>query len=437
MAGNEDNQNILIALNQLIKAINDQTLVANCAPAVNFSCPPPVINVHVSQSGVVTCDSPSGTIEARPVDPPTNPSNLYVDELKCLAANIVFDWYVGWFRFIAQMASYWGSAASVLDFLSEQVLSVSALAAAGILAGTALAAFFLAPEVILLAVIAGLSAMIGAAESWLVLTVFGSLADELEANKEELICQLYNSGSVPEAKAVLLDFCDNIIPTLAQNPIPNVELDQWAVEKIEQGIFEVVHLLLFNNPVNLMFTDDETLFGPDEYDPPAAPVNCASCQEFYNGWAILTRTQYVNHIGWLNNVGENTCLNWPGLVGQYIPGNGGMRVIDVSASGCDYWHGKLWALSPQFTQSSGSVTFTIAGGTHNGDDPQWHLAWRNTEGWQGNELFNAGNGTYTINLPAGCTQLFLFYNSPFLFVGNPYVYNIVLTGCEVTAPPLG
>jgi hypothetical protein len=104
VAGNEENTDFLSAFNQQIKAINDlATAIAalvieqNCTPEVNVSCPPPVVNVTVSQGTPGGSEVPSGEGnqgESPPTGfediPPTAPYDR-----KCRVANMIYDHVAG------------------------------------------------------------------------------------------------------------------------------------------------------------------------------------------------------------------------------------------------------------------------------------------------------------------------------------------------------
>lgn len=145
----------------------------------------------------------------------------------------------------------------------------------------------------------------------------------------------------------------------------------------------------------------------------------------WNGWTIL---HYSELIAGLEN-GPQTCGTGDPLIGQ-INEYGYMAARSNANVYCESWQvGVFEASLGDLTTGSGGgqMAVTIADDT---GGSQWHFYYY-AGGWSGS-LGNYGNGTTTINVPEGTTQLAIAYYSPYGYLGAPYIVGITLT--NITAP---
>jgi hypothetical protein len=217
MSGNENNPNILAGLNQIIKAINDLIISLG---ELTADCPTPVTNVYVTCTGTPGAGGtgPGGgpIIEPPPIDtpdpgevPPGFPDGwTYEDYLdyKCRAANQIVNDLVNTTDNLSSFEGVLGaiSAAALYAFINTSLLS-------GVLVGVMALGFSAATaaSVIIAALVAILGFSIGG------FAYFATLASNLSDQAEDMVCALYNSDSVEQARADTETLIDDAIVGIA------------------------------------------------------------------------------------------------------------------------------------------------------------------------------------------------------------------------------
>ena len=300
MPGQTNNTDILQALNQVIEAINDlettvstgQTVV-NCSPDVTVNCGGSGINgggnINGPSLGAPRPGTPVIDTDPSPDLPPTTdppPAGFETweeyDEYKCKAANALFDSCLGWFRFLGGLnAGAAGATAGAVfgTWLLAQISAALAAAAATTVAGgfavtSALSAAFLvgflasAPAWVIgaiVAAIAGITALVGVG----FLIVFDSLADDFEAKREDVVCQLYDAQTVEEARGYLSTALNDSLNSFVIDPPYD------TFEAIIRNVGStVLGYMLPNSFVNQLFEPSSTV---EAYT--AAQIDCENCNE--------------------------------------------------------------------------------------------------------------------------------------------------------------
>jgi uncharacterized protein (DUF697 family) len=287
MAGQTPNANILKALDELIKAVNDQSLtcapevnVQSATPDVNVTCPPPVTNVNINCScgGCGGGGSATGTkLEDPPVTetdppPPGGEPDPNIDDRKCKAANLIYD---GIYGSIQKLQIYGADNYRELGF-DVVIVLVSTLIGAG---GGSVIPFVGT----LVGAVAG--AVIGIVVS-LVSSTSISLGDILIImvnTHNDLICALYNAADTTQAK-------NDFISILVDGGLNNVEEQTF----VGYFLFNDVTKVLFQR-VTIGGQDSEAILDGYEVSVECGVCGPNECETNENDWTFAP--EYGNVTG--------------------------------------------------------------------------------------------------------------------------------------------
>lgn len=272
------------------------------SPIINMACSPDV-NVYAGGGG---CSSFGGgyggygnsgngsVIDTDPApnlgNPSTDPApagfgtwSAY-DAYKCKAANALFDAVLGFFRFLGGLdAAAAGAAAGaafgtwLLGAIGATLAAAATTTAAGGFAVTgALSTAFLvgflatAPGWVIAAIVAAIAA-VTAAVGVGVLILFDSLADDFEAKREDVVCQLYNSQTVDEAKGYLSTALADSVASFVIAPPYNM-----AEAAIRVMMSTVYGYMLPYSFVNQLFEKSDVV---EAYT--SSSVDCGGCEGLF------------------------------------------------------------------------------------------------------------------------------------------------------------
>lgn len=283
MAGSIDNETILASLNQVIKAINDL-----------------IISINITNQGGATgshcvCSIPSDTIIDPPPaptledpetgDPPTGFEDwTEYNGYKCAAANKLVDDLIATCNNLSSIPGIVSGLSAGLAFLVIQA-AFFATGPAAIAQG--LIALGLASATGVATVIAALVAIVlfGAAT----LAYFTSLATNLGTAKTEIVCMLYNSTTVEEARSGLLLAVDEAISTIGG-------IDEAAADLLNSAVTALLGTAVFNS----LF---EPVEGVGEYVGTVdCLTECAECEDpVESSWSFAT-----DEDGWVWSEVEGT-----------------------------------------------------------------------------------------------------------------------------------
>lgn len=256
---NPDNDPDLRTLTNLgIRLDNSLTnnISLSCGHGAGCSCGG---NLGSPSTGSIV-DSDPAPDEGNPVsDPPPDGFSTWDDYYlnKCAAANFIVDSTMAVFRVIGSAnalvtgtitgATFGAVLVSVFNLALASFATAtgySAAAATIILGGAALAT---APIWVQGAIVVAVAAVVVGAGIG-VLSVFGALADEFEASRDELICLLFNSTTPTEANSHLSNaWADAIASFVIDPPYNSIEAT------IRTLMSTVISYLISNTLVNLLF----------------------------------------------------------------------------------------------------------------------------------------------------------------------------------------
>lgn len=355
MSGSTTNTNILNAINEVIKALNDLTLT--CSPTVNVSSSAPsvVVNCSCGGGGSTTSDPPFIPPDVNPIEGGTPPSGFEqpteIDSRKCKAANYLYD---GTLEVLTKFSVY-----GVEDYINLGIgylitmiaFLISALAALGGAIGS-FAAY--------LSGIGGGSVIASTLSAQG--TSISALITVWEEKHNEIVCALYNATAARPA-------IDAVSDVLSNAGLSSVNV---AVFK---AIFTVeVATILFFKPAMKGVTIEQDL---DGYE---VTVSCTACG------AIVAMTIGTQDSGDLAEAGRFTSTlasafggNRQSVVLNSV-GSGGVDItvtlVDGGGGG-SYWvdwydtssvyHYNDWSSSPNCSISDVSA-FSIRGNVDNSAD---------------------------------------------------------------------
>ena len=235
MAGQIDNSDILEAINQTVKAINDLTFSFNGPGSGSSGCG----CILDGGTGVIDVPGqPDQTQDSPTEDPPPEGYGSWEDFFvyKCSAANWVVDNYIATLSNISTISGV------------TAVLTVALLVTLVLLPITALG---------LLLALVGLGSLAALGSS--LLASFGTIAADLEAQKEDIVCDLFNAQTSQAARASLIGYATDAVASL-------------GFGSLETGLFEdVVSALVTNEAINALFTTNP------EAELWVGDVDCAGC----------------------------------------------------------------------------------------------------------------------------------------------------------------
>ncbi len=284
MAGNTTNANLLAALNQTIKAINDMTGGTTVVEAPNVTVRP-VININCS------CGSTGGTkLPDSPVDGTDTPPDGYEPdpntiERQCKAAYYVYDALYG-----------------IIDDLRKQQVDKVQTATLALFTGLTLALIgtSMAPVV---GTIAG--AGIGIAVALFTMSVdAGEILTAMNNRKSDIVCAFNNAGNTTEAKDELLA----IMAEEGMNGLAYIEfMGYFLVADTLRVLFQAVD-----------WVSESTIAGYA-----GASAGCGGCGGYScgsPGTFVLHDPRYSNVGDYTANyIGENTVVITTGYI---VPGYG-------------------------------------------------------------------------------------------------------------------
>lgn len=285
MAGLTDNEVILAAINQVVKAINDLTVSGGGGgrSGGGGGCGCGGVGGVGDGSGSVVDEDPAPDLGNVEEDPPPDGFGSWSEysDYKCTAANFLFDACLGWFRWLGGLdAAALGATAGAVfgTWLLAQIGAMLAAAAATTVAGgfavtTALAAAFTAGFLasapawvlgLIVAAIAVVTATVGIG----FLVVFDALADDFEGKRDDVTCQLFNAQSVSEASDILSTaLADSVESFVISAPYNTYEA---TIRSLGQTI---VSYMLPNSFLNKLFTRSDIV---ENYT--AAQTDCEACE---------------------------------------------------------------------------------------------------------------------------------------------------------------
>lgn len=399
MPGLTPNENILKALDEIIKAINDRGITE--PPVINVTCPTPVINVTCGGCGGGCGGSGTEYPEAPITEPETPEDPPAYFSRKCNAANWVLD---GIENSVTQMVNHrvmqyaTAGGTAALEVLSLIFIGAGVgmfLGPFGAITGAAVGA------------VAGLAIAIAGG------TVdFSVIQDITQNNRAELVCVLYSSTDAQSAKTALLD-----------------KMYEFGITSAEYALLDA---LLQIKHFNALFGPIDTPGAEDEIQSYEG-ADCSACEEDepqdFLGWQIPTKTEALDLE--YPNLASIADLAADDLVGQYSDPDGfpGPRNTIIAA---------MQLISPEFTVDTtpATIVFTVEGGGDGSPnaDQQWHyFTYTEAGGWTAS-LANVGNGTHTITTnDTSVTQAAITYYDPFI-IRSPlgHVSDIQYTNLTVT-----
>lgn len=180
-------------------------------------------------------------LDPPPIIPGANDPPL-VDLAKCQAANYI----------------HWAITSSLRSIASWQNLAYDLTKESNvttIIAGLLVALGFLTlPLSILEAIAIGVVGLLVAVGNKLILVYFGYLADSLDQDKQEIICNLYGAGSADEARNYIHGLIDSRIDAVAAIPVEGLTPLSSPVTLILKNVLaEVAKSLAANYLVNVLF----------------------------------------------------------------------------------------------------------------------------------------------------------------------------------------
>lgn len=340
MPGSTQNTNLLAGLNQVIQAINDLITQFGC-PDTTVNLPAPVVNLYVNcgttgGGGVGPGGGP--IIEPEPEQPPTGevppgfPNDwTYQDYLayKCRAANKIIDDLIATCNNMTTISGLAGvvGAAALYAFLQTSLLS-------GVLVGLMMVGFSAATAAAI--IIAALVAIVLAGGG--ALAYFGNLADNLADDKEQIVCDLFESESAEGARTATEGHIDDAIQGI-------VGIDEWSSDKLNS----IVKALMGYSVYNYLFTYDATV---NLY---VGSIDCDVCGEEPCAEGIIMITGTI----------QSSTVNQDGSVtyrfGSALdPGTPWRQAIQFKVRG-EYGTGEC-----AFSWVQGSESFPISPGAWNG-----------------------------------------------------------------------
>lgn len=262
MPAQTDNSTILAAQNQIVQAILDllageiNVTLPEGAIQVNVTIPENAIQVNCSGGGGCggcnTCggggdvtsvnDGPQVVQPDPNEDPPPDgfPDWNTYNSYKCQAANYVFDQYVGSIR-------NWGGLFGLTGGLTIAVI-------VGLLLLTV-------PPVGLTAILSALGILFGIDVG--LFANFTEVANDLEDNRDDIICQLYQSTDTGEAKTILTTETDEVID--------NLDLPVLAAPALKSACSNI----LWNDNLKVLFERTVSIL---DY---SATTDCSACEGEY------------------------------------------------------------------------------------------------------------------------------------------------------------
>lgn len=254
----------------IAEVTEDQEIMAVCSPDVNVTCGGGGCG---GGGGVGGSGGESGSdiIE----QPGNTQQSGYSADYKCKAANFIVDFII---ETCNGLSTITGLAFTVYEALTTTIGIVAGVPAVlGALGITAI--IFTIPEwavIALIAMVAGLLASFGATA---IMALLGRIATELETNRADVICGLYNSSNTDEAKTVLDDFFNDAIDVVTVDAVPGC--GEWTQDKIDQSQYWLINLITYfstTNLLNLLFPqteDDQT----EEITNYTATTPCIDCSD--------------------------------------------------------------------------------------------------------------------------------------------------------------
>jgi hypothetical protein len=334
MPGTIPNDNVLLALDQVIQAINDQALNVSqtCTPQVNVSCG------TGGTGGTPIGDSVEDGELSEPETPPTN-----YDTYKCKAANFIVDYIEKSCQSLETLTDM------VTDYSQSGLQLITALLSApALLAALGLGTLVLAiPEAAIIAVVAAVAALIMTAGAWAIMLLMGRLADEIDNDRENLVCGLYNATSASEAKEFLDGWFNDAIDVITVDPVPGV--GDWTQEKIDifQGhLINIVDYFKINNLLNKLFpqSDEEKETDIENY---TGTVDCSACGPCVIEWLFDTDTEGWTHSD-LSDPGSSSAGTWE---------DGALKTTNILESAPNVTAWGVWWITGSWVGTAGD-TFT-------------------------------------------------------------------------------
>lgn len=329
MSGSTTNDDILQGLNQLIKAVND--LVIPMGQNQGGGCGPVSTDCLGDPDGSVVDTDPSSDQGDPEVDDPPDGFDSWEDYFvyKCKAANMLIDACEWFFRFLGfQNAAAVGITAGAAfgAWLLGQIGAALAAASIATTAGgftvtTALTAAFTAlfmssaPAWVLGLIVAAIASVtVTAGVGFLI--VFDAMADDFAAKKNDLVCQLFVSETVEEARDVLSTaLSDSAASFVIDAPYDAFEAAIRAVTST------IISWMLPNSVLNRLFEASDLVEGYT-----VETVDCGMCVEcpvLYDG----------DQSDWSNWTNEDNSTNSGSSVGTNVDGLQFEIIIAASPSG--------------------------------------------------------------------------------------------------------
>jgi len=243
------------ALRAQVRVLNDVFVTqgavnVNCAPDVNVNCGGGCGGQPMTDTNTNITDFNDGPEVEQP-DPEGDPPPGFESwgayyTYRCQAANWLYDQYVGTLR-------NWGSFEGVVGIITLALI---------------IGVMLLAVPPLGLAVVCGAIAALAATDIAL-FALFVAIADGLDAQKEDLVCGLYNATTTSEAIAALTDASDTIIDGLE------------TTEGLKAHFKNACSNLLANNNVKVLFEKAPTL---DGYEGSVGCEVCGPDCQWYQIW---------------------------------------------------------------------------------------------------------------------------------------------------------
>lgn len=213
---------------------------------------------------------------------------------KCQAANYVYWTIVSTLRGMSKLQN------AIYDIIDEG--NVAAIVA-GFLSGSGGALVAVAGFE---AIVVGLVGLILAAGNWAIMSYFGFLADSLEEDKQDIICNLYEAQDANQARDYIHSLIDSKIDAVAAIPVEVV----WGplgfpLNLLKLTLAQVAKTIAGNYLVNVLFDPDATVQATEIPDA----LECGVC-------GCTIRFEFVEGLeGWESfpgNEGNSVIQSWSG-----------------------------------------------------------------------------------------------------------------------------
>jgi len=312
------------ALHTQVRVLNDVFVTQgaiSCAPDVNVNCGGGCGGQPMTDVGTDVTDFNDGGEVEQP-DPEGDPPDRFDTwedyyNYKCSAANWLYDQYTGTLR-------NWGSFVGITGIISAALVI-------GLMLLTV-------PPIGLAVICAAIGAL--AATDISIFALFVAIADGLDAQKQDLVCDLYNATTTTEAVSSLTDATDTIIDGLE------------TTEGLKTRFREACNNLLSNNNTKSLFEYDANVAGYE------GSVECGVCEdeiiEFIAG-------EIISKVGNVYTVASTDRANFPCVMFNFKDTNN--RNCEISCN---------TSISMPGTYKAFNGYVYPAGGTeliYNSDDP--------------------------------------------------------------------